>query len=65
MCAVCRRSLVRSDPNHLGDAFICAECQADATQFIDIQDLIWCEANQTADATPNGNDQLGERTSLR
>ena len=30
----------RGDHNQVGDVFICAECQADATQFIDIQDSI-------------------------
>jgi len=35
--------------------FVCASCQADAGQFIRIQDSIWPEAGQTSDATPNSN----------
>ncbi len=49
ICAVCQRSQTRGD--HAGDVFICAECQADAKQLIDIQDSIWVEATEAGDAT--------------
>jgi hypothetical protein len=49
ICAVCQRSRTRGD--HAGDVFICAECQDDAKQLIDIQDSIWVEANEAGDAT--------------
>ena len=34
-----------------GDAFICAECGADAKQFIEIQDNIWVEAGEASEST--------------
>jgi hypothetical protein len=47
-CAVCQRSPARGSYNHAGDVFICAECQADAKQLIEIQDSIWVEAGETS-----------------
>jgi len=37
-CAVCHRSRTRGAHSETGDVFICDECQADAAQFIAIQD---------------------------
>ena len=54
ICAVCQRSRTRGD--RAGDVFICAECQADAKQLIDIQDSIWVEATEAGDAT-GGTDE--------
>jgi hypothetical protein len=48
VCAVCHRSPTRGGHNHAGDVFICAECQAGATQFIEIQDSIWGARAQPA-----------------
>ena len=50
---VCQRSQSRGSHNHAGDVFVCAECQADAKQFIEVQDSIWVEVGEPAstDAT--------------
>jgi hypothetical protein len=45
-CADCQRSRTRGSHNHTGDIFISAECQADAHQFIEIQDSIWVQAGE-------------------
>jgi hypothetical protein len=51
VCAVCRQSRIGGDQNRAGDVFICAECQADATQFIEIQDSIWGEEGAAGAST--------------
>ena len=51
ICAVCQRSRTRGSHNHAGDIFICAECQADAKQFIEIQDSIRVEAGGAGEST--------------
>ena len=45
-CALCERLRTRGSHNHAGDIFICAECQADANQFIEIQDSISVQAGE-------------------
>jgi hypothetical protein len=50
-CAVCHRSQTRGSRNQDGDLFICAECQADAEQFIEIQDTLWLEAGFAGEST--------------
>jgi hypothetical protein len=50
ICSVCDRSRIRGDHNEAGDVFICARCQADASQLFAIQDSILDEAYLTADA---------------
>lgn len=50
-CVVCQRSRTRGSHNHAGDVFVCAECQADAKQFIAIQDSIWVEAGEAGEST--------------
>lgn len=50
-CAVCQRLRTRGCHNHAGDVFICAECEADAKQFIEIQDDIWVEADEPGATT--------------
>lgn len=57
ICAVCQRSRVRGDRSDAGDVFICARCQADAAQFIAIQDSNLEEAHQAAEVRRNRNDQ--------
>ncbi len=47
ICAVCHRRRIRGDRTDAGDVFVCAGCQADARQFIAIQDASWGEAAQT------------------
>jgi hypothetical protein len=42
-----------------GDVFICAECQADAKQFIEIQDRIWAEIAETGESN-DGTDKPGD-----
>lgn len=50
ICAVCHRSRTRGGRNAAGDVFICTQCQADAAQFIAIQDSIIDEARQFTEA---------------
>jgi len=49
-CAVCQRSRTRGSHNRAGDVFICVECQADAEQFIAIQDSI-CAVGDAGEST--------------
>jgi len=51
VCAVCRQSRIRGGHNHASDVFICADCHADATQFIEIQDSIWGGAGAVGAST--------------
>ena len=44
ICAVCHRARTRGIHSDAGDVFICTQCQADAAQFIAIQDMIIEEA---------------------
>jgi len=55
-CVVCHRLRVRGSFSDAGDVFICAECQADAKQFIEIQDSIWAEIAETREST-DGTDK--------
>lgn len=58
ICVVCHRSRIRGDRRDAGDVLICVQCQADAAQFIAIQDDILDEARQAAEAGRNtGDDQ--------
>ena len=57
ICAVCYRSRSRGGRNAAGDVFICAQCQADAAQFIAIQDSIIEEARQLAAVRPDSDDE--------
>ena len=52
-CAVCHRSRTRGSHNDAGDVFIYVECQADAKQFVEIQDSIWAvgDAGESTDET--------------
>jgi hypothetical protein len=44
ICAACHRQRIHGDRTAAGDDFICVGCQADAKQFIAIQDAVWVEA---------------------
>jgi len=55
-CVVCHRLRVRGSFNDAGDVFICAECQADAKQFIEIQDSIWAEIAEPSESS-DGTDK--------
>ena len=57
ICAVCHRSRIRGGRNAEGDVVICAQCQADAAQFIAIQDSIIEEARQLAAVRPDSVDE--------
>ena len=57
ICAVCHRSRSRGGRNAAGDVFICAQCQADAAQFIAIQDAIIEEARQIAAVSRDSDDE--------
>ena len=57
ICGVCHRSRTRGGRNAAGDVFICAQCQADAAQFIAIQDSIIEEARQLAAVRPDSDDE--------
>ena len=50
-CVVCHRSQTRGSRDQDGDIFICAECQADAEQFIEIQDTLWLEVGVAGEST--------------
>lgn len=56
ICAVCHRSNLPGNHSDAGDLFICARCQADAAQFIAVQDPI-VDADQALEtaktATPS------------
>jgi hypothetical protein len=47
---------MRGSFNDAGDIFICAKCQADAKQFIEIQDSIWAEIAETSPSS-DGTDK--------
>ncbi|MFT5268518.1 MAG: hypothetical protein ACI88C_001956 [Acidimicrobiales bacterium] len=47
---------MRGSFSDAGDVFICAQCQADAKQLIDIQDSIWAETAETSQ-TSDGTDK--------
>ncbi len=57
ICAVCHPSRIRGGRNDAGDVFICAQCQADAAQFIAIQDSIIEEARQFAEVRRDSDDE--------
>jgi len=44
---------LRGHHDRSGKVFICSQCQADAEQFIRIQDTSWGEAHQSDDAPPH------------
>ncbi|MCP4958935.1 MAG: hypothetical protein GY925_06645 [Actinomycetia bacterium] len=50
ICAVCHRLRVHGVFSDEGDVFICTQCQADAKQFIAIQDSIWSETTETGES---------------
>ena len=51
LCAVCQRPRTRGSHNHAGDVFICADCEAAAKQFIEIQHSIWVEAGEEGESS--------------
>ncbi len=51
MCVVCHRSRGHGSFNDAGDVFICTECQANAKQFLEIQDSIWAEIAEPSDSS--------------
>lgn len=53
ICGACQQPRLRGHHDRSGKVFICSQCQADAEQFIRIQDTIWGEAHQPADAPPH------------
>ena len=55
ICAVCRRSNIPGNHSAAGDVFICVRCQADAAQFIAIQDPVVDDAGQAADSRHDSN----------
>jgi len=62
ICAVCHRSRIRVARTDASDVFICAQCQADAAQFIAIQDSIIDEARQFAEARRNTVEEQNRRS---
>lgn len=56
-CAVCRRQRTRGSHDETGEIFICVECEADAKQFIEIQDAIWGSAGDTSEEAGPPSDQ--------
>ena len=63
ICAVCHRARTRGIHSDAGDVFICTQCQADAAQFIAIQDMIIEEARDIEAPRDNdaGQHQQGQR----
>ena len=61
ICAVCHRWRIHGDRTDSGDVFICAGCQADARQFIAIQDATWGEAAQTSVTSDSSNEEQSPR----
>lgn len=57
ICAVCHGSRIRGDRADAGDVFICAQCQADAAEFVAIQDSILEEGRQAAEARRHSSDE--------
>jgi hypothetical protein len=50
-CAVCHRKRIHGARSDSGDVFVCLQCQADARQFLEIQDSIWPEARAAGDSS--------------
>ena len=61
ICAVCHRWRIHGDSTDAGDVFICVGCQADARQFIAIQDAIWGEAAQSSVTSDSCNEEQSPR----
>lgn len=57
ICAVCHCSRRHGNRTDAGDVFICTGCQADARQFIAIQDAVWDQAAQVPEASGNRNQE--------
>ena len=53
ICAVCHQQRRHDNRTAAGDVFICTGCQADARQFIAIQDPVWDQAAQVPEASEN------------
>lgn len=53
ICGACQQPRLRGHHDRSGKVFICSQCQADGEQLIRIQDTIWGEAHQPADAAPH------------
>jgi hypothetical protein len=51
-CSVCQRSRTRGSYDQAHDVFICAECERDAKQFIEIQDSIWDKGGEDEPRDP-------------
>ena len=50
-CVVCHRLCGSGSRNHDGDIFICAQCEANADQLVEIQDAIWPPAVAAGEPT--------------
>ena len=48
---VCHRLRGDGSFNDAGDVFICTECQANAKQFLEIQDRIWADTAEPSDSS--------------
>lgn len=62
-CAVCQQLRVRGSFSDAGDVFICAGCQADAKQLIEIQDNFWAEAAETSESGDGTDKAVGRSAS--
>lgn len=51
ICVVCHRLRGAGSFNDAGDVFICTECQANAKQFIEVQDSIRAEIPEPSDSS--------------
>ena len=62
-CSVCRRHRTLGSCDESGEIFICADCQADAKQFIEIQDSLFGPAGRERglESEPSNESQRPEQ----
>jgi len=51
-CSLCKRQRSHGSHDDAGDIFVCDACQADANQFIEIQENIWRDIDGGSDNVP-------------
>lgn len=61
-CSVCREKRMHGTQDSSGEVFICEGCQADAKQFLAIQDVMWDQVPgpQETDGGPSDDVQMPE-----
>ena len=61
-CSVCRQQRMHGTHDSSGEVFICDGCQADAKQFLAIQDVMWDQVpgTQEIEGGPSDDVQMPE-----